>query len=142
MKALGFGFVYLALAIAIGAFGTHALRDQLSANRLTVFQTGQTYQVVFALALISLGSLRLVQPTLNSRTPFGLVLAGSVVFSGSLYCLALSGVRIWGAITPIGGVLAILGLLHAGVGLIRTNEGQITKRAPDGEPTEAIVHDV
>ena len=100
------------LGVAFGAFGAHALRARLPAEMLAVFETGVRYQMYHGIAvlLVSLaighfGSARLL---LISGWSF---IAGIVFFSGSLYALALTDVRILGAITPLGGLLFLLGWL-------------------------------
>src|SRR5258708_21225827 len=83
------------LAVGLGAFGAHALRDRLSADSLQVFQTGVTYQMYHALALLAVGILlaRFSSDGSAWLSAAGwLFLAGSVLFSGSLYVLALSGI--------------------------------------------------
>lgn len=101
------GAVLAALGVALGAFGAHALRARLDPGMLANFETGVRYQMYAALALLALGT----QPA-GRRAP-ALLLAGAVVFSGSLYLLVLSGQRWLGAITPIGGVLLIAGFVVA-----------------------------
>ncbi len=91
------------LGVALGAFGAHALRGSLSESALNTFEIGVRYQMYHALALLALGG----QPQ-QRRAPLWL-LSGTAVFSGSLYALALSGVKPLGAITPIGGVLQLVG---------------------------------
>jgi uncharacterized membrane protein YgdD (TMEM256/DUF423 family) len=110
-----FGF----LAVAAGAFGAHALRGRIGAEMLAVYQTGARYHLVHALALILVGALLPVcygPEGQSSRLslPAGRVagwsfVVGITIFSGSLYALALSGVRWLGAITPIGGVALLVG---------------------------------
>jgi uncharacterized membrane protein YgdD (TMEM256/DUF423 family) len=112
------GFV----AVALGAFGAHSLRDRLSADMLQVFQTGVTYQMYHALALIGVGLLlgRFSVDGSAWLTASGwLFCAGSLLFSGSLYVLALSGVTWLGAITPLGGVAFLLGWLALAIGIWR-----------------------
>jgi uncharacterized membrane protein YgdD (TMEM256/DUF423 family) len=101
-----FGF----LGVAFGAFGAHALRNRLSPDMLAVFETGVRYQMYHALAILIVaaatghfGNARLLGAAGWTFT------AGVVLFSGSLYALALSDVRILGAITPIGGLLFLAG---------------------------------
>ena len=91
------------LGVAIGAFGAHALKGQLSPDALAIFETGTKYQMYHALALLALGA----QPA-QKRAP-NVLLAGTLIFSGSLYALALSGVKPLGAVTPIGGVIQLVG---------------------------------
>src|ERR1700738_1580881 len=102
------GFV----AVALGAFGAHARRDRLSADMLQVFQTGVTYQMYHALALLAVGILLArfsVDGSIWLTGAGWLFVAGSVLFSGSLYALSLSGTTWLGAITPLGGLAFLLG---------------------------------
>jgi uncharacterized membrane protein YgdD (TMEM256/DUF423 family) len=106
------GAVNAAIAVALGAFGAHALKEKLSEHYLAVWETAVQYQMFHALALIAVGIL--MSPTLfGSITQLSwagyLILAGIIIFSGSLYVLSLSGIGILGAITPIGGVAFIAG---------------------------------
>lgn len=95
-------------AVAGGAFGAHALRTRLPPDLLAVFQTGAQYQLAHALALLACGWM-VGRASGAATTAAGwLFLAGTVLFSGSLYALALSGVRALGAVTPLGGI-AFLG---------------------------------
>ena len=97
------------VAVAAGAFGAHGLRQILSAEMLAIWQTGVTYQIAHGLGLLAIAALA---PRLKSRLTAwaGMaMLIGIVLFSGSLYALALSGVRILGAITPLGGIGFLLG---------------------------------
>ena len=110
------------IAVAAGAFGAHALRDRLSPEMLTVFQTGTTYQMYHALALVGVAIL-LGRFSVNG-SPFltaagWLFIAGTLLFSGSLYALSLTGVTWLGAITPLGGVAFLLGWLALAVGIWR-----------------------
>jgi uncharacterized membrane protein YgdD (TMEM256/DUF423 family) len=112
------GFV----AVAAGAFGAHALRDRLNTDMLQVFQTGVTYQMYHALALIGVGILlgRLSLDGSPFLTAAGwLFLVGSVLFSGSLYLLSLSEITWLGAITPLGGLAFLLGWLAVAIGVWR-----------------------
>ena len=92
------------LAVATGAFGAHALRRRLEADLLAVFETGSRYQMYHALAIVLVGLLceRASSPLL--RASGWLFCVGTVLFSGSLYVLALTGIRRLGAITPLGGL--------------------------------------
>ena len=92
------------LAVALGAFGAHALKGRLDADMLAVFETGVRYQMVHALALLAVGWACTRWPGPAVTTSGWLFVAGTVFFSGSLYALALSGTRWLGAVTPIGGV--------------------------------------
>jgi uncharacterized membrane protein YgdD (TMEM256/DUF423 family) len=99
------------IAVAAGAFGAHGLRARLTPELLAVFETGARYQMYHAVGLLAAAWAA-------SRWPGGLVgwagwlfVAGTVLFSGSLYALALTGVRWLGAITPLGGVAFLAGWL-------------------------------
>lgn len=119
MTRLGAGFMFL--AVGLGAFGAHALKSRLEPDMLAIFETGVRYQVYHALALLLLAALR------GPNKAAWCFTAGIVLFSGSLYILALTGVRRWGAVTPIGGVLFLAGWLivlfqrHSGSLLDRLN---------------------
>lgn len=93
------------LAVALGAFGAHALKSRLSADMLSVYETAVQYHFYHTLALLAVALLLAngVQQGLLKASAI-LFLLGLVLFSGSLYALALSGVKILGAITPIGGL--------------------------------------
>jgi uncharacterized membrane protein YgdD (TMEM256/DUF423 family) len=90
------------MGVLFGAFGAHGLRARVSPEMLEVWKTGVLYQLVHALALfgVALAGERIGW----GRAVAALFLAGVLVFSGSLYALALSGQRWWGAITPVGGL--------------------------------------
>ncbi len=107
------GVFLTATGVALGAFGAHALKATLSPAMLEIFETGVRYQMYHGLGLLALGAMPAFQGAGKSRAP-GLLLAGTVVFSGSLYLLSFSGVRWLGAITPIGGVLMLAGWGVAG----------------------------
>lgn len=103
------GCMFGLTGVAAGAFGAHALRSRLPADLLAVFETGARYQMYHALALLA-AALIASRATSGAATAAGwLFTAGIVVFSGSLYALALTGVRVLGAITPIGGVCFMAG---------------------------------
>lgn len=98
------------LSVALGAFGAHALKEKLDEYSLGIFHTGVTYQTTHALALILVALLIKWYPDSAGLTWAGWCFAiGTIIFSGSLYALALSGVKVLGAITPIGGLLFLVG---------------------------------
>ncbi|AIZ46659.1 hypothetical protein QR90_12405 [Deinococcus radiopugnans] len=107
MPAFPTGAILAALGVALGAFAAHALKARLTPELLTNFETGVRYQMYTALAVLVLGT----RPE-QRRAP-ALLLAGAVIFSGTLYILALTGVKWLGAVTPIGGVLLIAGFVLA-----------------------------
>lgn len=97
------------LAVAAGAFGAHALKARLGVEALAWWDTGARYQIYHALALFAVAAAAHAWPGARSvRIAGALFVAGTVLFSGSLYALALTGVRGLGAVTPLGGV-AFLG---------------------------------
>lgn len=110
------------IAVAAGAFGAHALRDRLTTSNLDTFQTGAQYEMYHALALVGVGILlgRFSVDGSSWLTAAGwLFLAGTVLFSGSLYLLAITDVRWLGAITPLGGVAFLLGWAALAFGIWR-----------------------
>jgi uncharacterized membrane protein YgdD (TMEM256/DUF423 family) len=99
------------LAVLAGAFGAHALRSRLDPAHLQIFETAARYQLIHALALVLVSVLPSRSASGALRWSGGLFLAGTVLFSGSLYALALTGLPMLGAITPLGGVCFLLGWL-------------------------------
>lgn len=108
-KYIGIGAAIAGLAVAFGAFGAHALKDSLSEHYLEVFETGVRYQMYHGLGILLVA---LLSQRLSSKLTLWsarLLLIGTVVFSGSLYILALSGTDWLGAITPLGGIAFLAG---------------------------------
>lgn len=99
------------LCVMFGAFGAHALEGRIDANLIDTYQTGVLYQMFHTIALLAVGLLAQRQVTAALRWSGRLFIAGIAVFSGSLYVLALSGITVLGAITPIGGVAFLAGWL-------------------------------
>lgn len=108
----------LALAVAAGAFGAHALRAVVDPRQIEVWQTAVLYHLVHGLALLVLAALIELRPSLRSlRLAWATIGTGLLLFSGSLYLIVLTGARWLGPITPLGGVAMIAGwLLLAGIG--------------------------
>ncbi len=107
-KIVGIAGILMALSVALGAFGAHALEDILSAERLQTWDTAVQYQAWNALGIILIvltGKSFMVDVKVSTL----LLLAGIVIFSGSLYTLCLTDIGWFGAITPIGGILFIVG---------------------------------
>jgi len=107
------------LAVLFGAFAAHGLRGSLAPELLAVFETGVRYQLAHALALVTLGFGAPRLAARDVRVVGGLFTVGSVVFAGSLYALALSGVRAWGAVTPAGGLAFLAGWAWLAVSALR-----------------------
>jgi len=106
---LALGSLSAGIAVAAGAFGAHALRARLSPADLATFETAARYQMYHALALLAVAWVVQQWPGALPRTAGWLFVAGTVIFSGSLYTLVLSGQRWLGAVTPIGGVAFLAG---------------------------------
>lgn len=100
------------LAVGFGAFGAHALKAQLSPEMLTIFETAVRYQMYHALALLLLGLWSAQTHARSAQRTGVLFVLGIFIFSGSLYILTLSGVRTWGAVTPLGGLCLLIAWLH------------------------------
>lgn len=111
------GAINAGLAVAAGAFAAHGLRNRLEARALEVFETGARYHMYHALAIILAAVVAASVP--GARTAGWLFQAGIVVFSGSLYALALTDVKVLGAITPIGGLAFLVGWVWLAVSALR-----------------------
>ena len=110
------GFV----GVGLGAFGTHALKGRVSPEMLEVFRTGITYQMIHTVALFALAVDSPREDASSHPSPAGpLFVAGILLFSGSLYVLALTGIRAFGAVTPLGGLCFLAGWLTIAVGAAR-----------------------
>jgi len=111
------------LAVGLGAFGAHALKNILSADMKTVFETGVRYQAYHALGIIAVGLLAERFSLKYANAAGFCFLIGIVLFSGSLYTLALSGIRKFGAITPLGGLLFLAGWALLALSPLTGSEG-------------------
>lgn len=109
MNWTAIGSVFLLLAVALGAFGAHGLKDRLSEHALSVYEKAVFYHFIHAIGLLIVGLLAKTNTiSLTGANRVGWLLSiGIVIFSGSLYALAISGVRVLGAITPLGGIAFI-----------------------------------
>ena len=99
------------VGVAAGAFGAHGLKERLSAEMLAVFETGARYQMYHAFALLAAAWAAARWPGAWANAAGWLFVAGTLVFSGSLYALSLTGQRWLGAITPLGGLAFLAGWL-------------------------------
>lgn len=103
------GSIAMALAVGLGAFGAHGLKEMLSDEMLDIFETGVKYHFYHAIGLLVIGLVAQLMPSSSLLQWSGwLMLAGIIIFSGSLYILSISGIRWMGAITPIGGLCFIV----------------------------------
>jgi len=119
-RALATAGILLALATVLGAFGAHALKAQLSPDRLQVYETAVRYHFFNALGLLGIGlTLRFVN-TPAVRWAAVLVLVGIVLFSGSLYALTFGAPRPFGIVTPLGGLAIIVGCISFAAGVWRS----------------------
>lgn len=115
------GSLFALAAVAMGAFGTHALKARLSPELLPVWQTAVQYHFYHALGLVLVGLACFHLPDGTALRASGcLMAAGIVLFSGSLYALALSGERWLGAVTPIGGAAFLLAWAALALAVLRT----------------------
>jgi uncharacterized membrane protein YgdD (TMEM256/DUF423 family) len=105
----GMGAVLGAIGVAAGAFGAHAMRTRVAPEMLVVFETGVRYHLVHVLALLAAGWAAARWRSPAATAAGWLFVAGILLFSGSLYALALTGVRALGLVTPVGGGAFILG---------------------------------
>ncbi len=107
---VAYGALFAGIGVALGAFAAHGLRSRLPADALSVFETAVRYQMYHALALLAVAFAITRWPGAALPAAAGwLFVAGIVIFSGSLYLLALTGAGWWGAITPLGGLAFIAG---------------------------------
>ncbi|MEC0232415.1 DUF423 domain-containing protein [Paenibacillus alba] len=99
------------LSVALGAFGAHALKAKLTPDKLDVYQTGVHYHMIHAIALILIAVLsdKLTNSSALVNASGWAIFIGIILFSGSLYALSLTGLKIFGPITPLGGVSFLVG---------------------------------
>jgi uncharacterized membrane protein YgdD (TMEM256/DUF423 family) len=109
------GAIFMALAVLLGAFGAHALKNSLPPEMLAVYKTGVEYQFYHAMGLLIIGLLGFHLDSKWLRRSGLLLTLGILLFSGSLYVLALTGIKVIGAITPIGGVSFVFGWIFLAV---------------------------
>ena len=114
---LAAGAINAALAVAAGAFGPHGLRDRLETPMLDVFETGARYHLIHALGMV-LCAVIAASGNSGARTAGWILLAGIVLFSGSLYVLALAKAPV-GPITPLGGLAFLVGWIWLAVSALR-----------------------
>lgn len=104
--------------VGLGAFVAHGLRSELTASALAVFQTGVQYQLLHALVLVAIGLAAISQRNAWLSAAACFIVLGVVLFSGSLYLLVLTPLKL-GLVTPLGGLLLMLGWLCLGVSSVR-----------------------
>ncbi|SFJ20749.1 MULTISPECIES: DUF423 domain-containing protein [unclassified Bacillus (in: firmicutes)] len=113
------GCITAALSVVLGAFGAHGLEGKISAKMLDVWKTGVTYQMFHAGGLFIVALLMdKIQSSLVSAAGWCMV-AGIIMFSGSLYALSTTGIKFFGPITPLGGVAFIVGWILLGTAIVK-----------------------
>ena len=103
------GQLFMFTGVALGAFGAHALKEKLSEYYLGVYQTGVLYQFIHALALFVVAWLSTVSSDPKIAVAGSFLVAGIILFSGSLYVLALTQIRLFFSVTPLGGLSFLIG---------------------------------
>lgn len=109
------GAINAAISVGAGAFGAHGLRQRLEPRALEIFETAARYHMYHALAIV----LCAVIATSGARTTGWIFQAGIAIFCGSLYALALTDIKVLGALTPIGGLAFLVGWLYLAYSAIR-----------------------
>lgn len=122
-----FAFISMAIAIILGALGAHALKDHLNADQIESFKTGVFYQIIHALAIIGLMNLSKSTKSKKFKNGIRLLKVGPIIFSGSIYLLACQDIlmispaaKFLGPITPIGGLLMIIGWVLLAISMYHT----------------------
>jgi uncharacterized membrane protein YgdD (TMEM256/DUF423 family) len=119
---LALGGLGMLLAVALGAFGAHALKKTLAPELMAIYETAVNYHIYHALGLLAIGMLALHLPDSGALRWAGILMAaGLLLFSGSLYALSLSGIRWLGAITPVGGAAFLAAWLLLAVAVARAD---------------------
>ena len=108
-KVIALGAWFSFIGVLLGAFGAHIVRDRISASSLAIYHTGTLYHLVHALAILIVGVLIVNSSMKNLMISAKLFVVGIVLFSGSLYLLAVTGIKVLGAITPLGGLCFLSG---------------------------------
>jgi uncharacterized membrane protein YgdD (TMEM256/DUF423 family) len=119
LALLAAGALNAAAAVGAGAFAAHGLRERLEPRALEIFETGARYHMYHALGMILCAIIAATGGVSGARTAGWILQSGIVVFSGSLYALALSDVRALGAITPIGGLAFLVGWVWLAIAALR-----------------------
>ncbi|MEP6756749.1 MAG: DUF423 domain-containing protein [Chthonomonadales bacterium] len=117
--ALGTGAIITGTGVALGAFGAHALKQQISPEMLTIYHTGVQYQLIQGLATMILACAGELIPAPKVILITRLWISGVILFSGSLYALSISGIKVLGAITPLGGVCFLTGWVMLSIAALK-----------------------
>lgn len=118
---IAIGSIMAGLSVVMGAFGAHGLRERLAPEMLQIYEIGARYQMYHALAILAVGlvQVKIDHPMLSVAGWCFVV--GTVIFSGTLYALSITGVRVLGMITPVGGAIFILGWAAMAYSALRPN---------------------
>ncbi len=108
--------------VALGAFGAHVLSQSLGATEMSWMKTGLEYQAFHTLAILGMGAVMLRRANIWFYWSSAFLALGTVLFSGSLYCLALSHLKFWVYVTPIGGTGFLIGWILMLIGALRLNK--------------------
>lgn len=127
-----FGAASAFVGVAAGAFGAHAIESRLSGDLLAVYETGVRYEVYHAIAILFTALASDRWPAAGWARAGWLFVAGTVLFSGSLYALALTGFTPLGAVTPLGGLLFLGGWVLAAIAALRSTGGPGSIPPTDG----------
>jgi uncharacterized membrane protein YgdD (TMEM256/DUF423 family) len=122
-RLVAIGAIVAAAAVALGAFGAHALRGRVEAGLLGTFETGVRYQMYHGLGLMVIGLAMAAWPERRLGPGAALLFFGTIVFSGSLYLLVITDARWLGAVTPVGGAALIGGWSMVAWKLLRARGG-------------------
>ena len=114
------GAIAAFVAVVLGAFAAHALKNSLSPDLLDIFHTAVKYQMWHAIGLLIIGLLQLHEQSHLLQKAGWCMFAGIILFSGSLYALSLTGIKLLGAITPIGGTLFIIAWLMLAIAAFKS----------------------
>ena len=115
---LALGALMASIGIAMGAFGAHALKEKLTIADLTIFDTAARYFMYSAFGVCIVGLTLIKIENKFIKFAAGAIGLGGMIFSGSLLILIFTGIRSWGAVTPVGGSLLIIGWLCLAIGLV------------------------
>ena len=114
-QAYLFGILFLGLAVLFGAFGAHALKHFVAPDKLVTFETGVRYQFTHGFALLAIGFFQHLYPQVRLGATFMCFLVGIILFSFNCYFYALSGLKVFAMLVPVGGVLFMGGWILMGV---------------------------
>lgn len=110
-KSLVLGTALLAVAVLVGAFGAHGLKNMVEPEKLVTFETGVRYHFYHGLGLVILGLVQQLLPTTDFKVSTWSFLVGTILFSFNCYFYVLTGMKVFAMIVPVGGLLFVLGWL-------------------------------